>query len=179
MKAVFVFLVTFSLVGVASWLFWQQSLSVKNSSGTILDGASGVASSPSPAEPKATVSAAPTINNGVKLANGLEITDTVIGPGLEVRPGDIISVHYTGMLSDGTKFDSSLDRGEAFVTILGQGKVIRGWDLGIPGMKVGGKRRLVIPSDLAYGAEGAGGVIPPNAVLIFDVELLDARAGGQ
>jgi FKBP-type peptidyl-prolyl cis-trans isomerase len=98
---------------------------------------------------------------------------------LEVRPGDIISVHYTGTLTNGTKFDSSLDRGEAFATILGAGKVIQGWDLGIPGMKVGGKRKLVIPSNLGYGERGAGGVIPPNATLIFEIELLDARPGGQ
>jgi FKBP-type peptidyl-prolyl cis-trans isomerase len=86
-----------------------------------------------------------------------------------------MTVHYTGWLTNGTKFDSSVDRGQPFDFGLGKGQVIKGWDLGVAGMKVGGKRRLIIPADLAYGARGAGGVIPPNARLIFDVELLGVR----
>lgn len=109
-------------------------------------------------------------------------TDVVVGEGAEATAGKNVSVHYTGWLYDaaapdhkGTKFDSSRDRGVAFDFPLGAGRVIKGWDLGVAGMKVGGQRTLVIPSDLAYGSRGAGGVIPPNATLIFDVELLDVR----
>jgi FKBP-type peptidyl-prolyl cis-trans isomerase len=104
--------------------------------------------------------------------SGLEFIDVVVGNGAEARSGQRVTVHYTGWLTNGTKFDSSVDRGQPFVFGLGQGQVIKGWDLGVAGMKVGGKRRLIIPADLGYGARGAPGAIPPNAKLIFDVELL-------
>ena len=103
---------------------------------------------------------------------GLQYEDTVIGDGAEAKSGDTVSVHYTGWLEDGTKFDSSKDRNQAFSFNLGAGMVIKGWDEGVAGMKVGGTRKLTIPAELGYGARGAGGVIPPNATLIFDVELL-------
>jgi len=103
----------------------------------------------------------------------LKIEDILEGVGSEVKNGDTISVHYTGTLIDGTKFDSSLDRNEPFSFTLGEGAVIPGWDKGILGMKTGGKRRLIIPPQLAYGEEGAGSDIPPNSTLIFEVELLD------
>jgi len=110
---------------------------------------------------------------------GLQITDTKVGTGAEARPGQTCVMHYTGWLykdgATGDKFDSSLDRGEPFEFGLGQRQVIRGWDEGVAGMKVGGKRTLVIPPELGYGARGAGGVIPPNATLIFDVELLGVK----
>jgi FKBP-type peptidyl-prolyl cis-trans isomerase FkpA len=109
-------------------------------------------------------------------ASGLKLEDTVVGSGDEAAPGQQVSVHYTGWLYEneqiGTKFDSSKDRGEPFGFALGAGRVIRGWDEGVVGMKVGGTRRLIIPADLGYGARGAGGVIPPNATLLFEVELL-------
>jgi FKBP-type peptidyl-prolyl cis-trans isomerase FkpA len=108
----------------------------------------------------------------VTTASGLKYQDIVVGTGQEAKAGDQVSVHYTGWLTDGTKFDSSVDRNQPFDFTLGQGSVIPGWDEGVAGMKVGGKRRLTIPPELAYGAQGAGGVIPPNATLIFDVELL-------
>jgi FKBP-type peptidyl-prolyl cis-trans isomerase FkpA len=105
----------------------------------------------------------------------LKIEDLVIGSGTEAKPGDAVSVHYTGWLEDGTKFDSSIDRGQPFEFTLGQGQVIPGWEQGIQGMAVGGKRRLTIPPALAYGAQGNGGVIPANATLVFEVELLDIK----
>lgn len=103
----------------------------------------------------------------------LKMEDISVGTGREVKSGDTVVMHYKGTLTDGTKFDSSYDRGEPFVTEIGVGQVIKGWDQGVPGMKVGGKRKLTIPSDLGYGATGAGGVIPPNATLIFEVELVE------
>ena len=104
--------------------------------------------------------------------SGLTYQDVVAGTGAEATKGQQVSVHYTGWLTDGTKFDSSKDRGDPFVFSLGAGRVIKGWDEGVQGMKVGGKRKLTIPPDLGYGARGAGGVIPPNATLVFEVELL-------
>lgn len=106
-------------------------------------------------------------------ADKLKIEDISVGTGREVKSGDTVVMHYKGTLTDGTKFDSSYDRGEPFVIEIGVGQVIKGWDQGVPGMKVGGKRKLTIPSDLGYGATGAGGVIPPNATLLFDVELVE------
>lgn len=107
--------------------------------------------------------------------SGLKYIDEVAGTGESPKPGQMVTVHYTGTLEDGTKFDSSLDRGQPFTFQIGVGHVIRGWDEGVMTMKVGGKRRLIIPAQLGYGARGAGGVIPPNATLIFEVELLGVK----
>jgi peptidylprolyl isomerase len=108
-------------------------------------------------------------------ASGLRYRDDGEGTGREARAGDRVVVHYTGTLENGTKFDSSRDRNKPFEFHLGTGTVIRGWDEGVAGMKVGGRRTLVIPPQLGYGARGAGNVIPPNATLNFDVELLEIR----
>src|SRR5690242_1022245 len=113
--------------------------------------------------------------DAVTTESGLKYTDLVAGTGRQAELGDTATVHYTGWLSDGKKFDSSVDRKEPFSFRVGAGQVIKGWDEGVLGMKIGGKRKLIIPPQLGYGARGAGGVIPPNAKLTFDVELLDLR----
>jgi FKBP-type peptidyl-prolyl cis-trans isomerase len=104
--------------------------------------------------------------------SGLEIEDQIVGDGAEATAGQTVEVHYTGWLTDGTKFDSSHDRNQAFSFKLGAGQVIAGWDQGVAGMKIGGARKLTIPADMGYGERGAGGVIPPNATLVFKVELI-------
>ena len=126
-----------------------------------------------------TTEGAPMADTGVK---ELQMVDTKVGTGDEARPGRVVSVHYTGWLFDaskgdkrGDKFDSSKDRNEPFEFPLGGGQVIAGWDKGFAGMKIGGTRVLTIPPDMGYGARGAGGVIPPNATLVFEVELLGVK----
>ena len=109
----------------------------------------------------------------ITTASGLKYADEKVGDGAEAKKGQVVRVHYTGYLTNGTKFDSSRDRGEPFEFKLGAGMVIKGWDEGVAGMKVGGKRKLQIPPELGYGKRGAGKVIPPDAELIFDVELLE------
>jgi peptidylprolyl isomerase len=127
------------------------------------------------ADPAAGGAAAPSPGRVVTTASGLRYEDLVLGDGPSPQPGQIATVHYTGWLQDGTEFDSSGKRGTPFEFKVGQGQVIKGWDEGVSTMKVGGKRRLIIPPDLAYGAAGAGNVIPPNAELTFEVQLLTVR----
>ncbi|MFH1529961.1 MAG: FKBP-type peptidyl-prolyl cis-trans isomerase [Pseudomonadota bacterium] len=117
----------------------------------------------------------PVANNTVTTETGLMYEDLVVGDGASPTPGQVVIVHYTGWLTNGTKFDSSVDRGQPFTFPIGQGRVIKGWDEGVMTMKIGGKRKLTIPPGLGYGARGAGGVIPPNATLVFDVELLGLK----
>ena len=118
-------------------------------------------------------------NQVIEMPNGLKYTDTKTGDGASATSGNKVSVHYTGWLynndAKGAKFDSSVDRGKPFQFTLGAHQVIAGWDEGVAGMKVGGKRTLIIPPELGYGARGTGGVIPPNATLMFDVELLGVQ----
>jgi len=118
--------------------------------------------------------------NVVKMKSGLIIVDNVIGKGLEAEKFDILTVNYTGKLEDGTVFDSSKNPGrDPFRFTVGMGEVIRGWDEGFVGMKIGGTRTLTIPSEMGYGVRGAGDVIPPNATLIFEVELLEVEKSGN
>ncbi len=123
------------------------------------------AKAPAPAE-------TPAAANEVTTSSGLKYQDLVVGNGPLAESGSTVTVNYTGWLTDGTKFDSSVDRDQPFQFKLGAGQVIKGWDEGVAGMKIGGVRRLVIPPSLGYGAAGAGGVIPPNATLVFEVQLL-------
>jgi peptidylprolyl isomerase len=126
-----------------------------------------------------TTAAAQAVGTTMTTPSGLKITDSKIGTGATPKPGQICVMHYTGWLyqngAKGQKFDSSVDRGQPFEFSIGKRQVIGGWDEGVATMKVGGKRTLIIPPELGYGARGAGGVIPPNATLIFDVELLDVK----
>ena len=105
--------------------------------------------------------------------SGLKYVDEIVGDGDVAKAGDNVSVHYTGTLANGKKFDSSVDRGQPFKFPLGQGRVIKGWDEGVVGMKVGGKRKLTIPGDMAYGKRGSPPKIPPDATLVFDIELIE------
>ncbi|QWV92532.1 FKBP-type peptidyl-prolyl cis-trans isomerase [Geomonas oryzisoli] len=126
-------------------------------------------------QPATEKTAAKAAAGAVTTPSGLSYTDLVVGTGPSPTSGKGVKVHYTGTLENGTKFDSSLDRGQPFIFRIGAGEVIPGWDEGVMSMKVGGKRKLVVPPQLGYGANGAGGVIPPNATLIFEVELLDVE----
>lgn len=120
-------------------------------------------------------SAAPTASGPAKPEGKLEIKDVAVGKGKEAKAGDRVSVHYTGKLTDGKEFDSSRPRNKPFDFQLGQGNVIKGWDQGVAGMKVGGKRKLTIPPSLGYGERGSPPVIPPGSTLVFDVELLEVK----
>jgi peptidylprolyl isomerase len=125
---------------------------------------------PAPATPKKSMSEQITTTD-----SGLQYVELVEGTGNSPKVGQKVTVHYTGTLEDGSKFDSSRDRNDPFTFQIGVGQVIKGWDEGVMSMKIGGRRKLIIPSDLGYGPRGAGGVIPPNATLIFDVELLGVK----
>jgi len=151
----------------------QQQSGSSSASTSSTTTSTGTAAAPAPAPAPATQP--PADASGAKevtMPSGLKYVDMTVGDGTLAESGKTVSVHYTGWLTDGTKFDSSVDRGQPFSFTLGAGQVIRGWDEGVAGMRVGGKRKLTIPSDLGYGSRGAGGVIPPNATLVFDVELL-------
>jgi FKBP-type peptidyl-prolyl cis-trans isomerase len=128
-----------------------------------------------PVVPEAENNSQQNITMQENLPAALQIVDLKVGAGAEALPNKLVVVHYVGTLEDGTKFDSSKDRGQPFEFYLGAGQVIRGWDEGVKGMKVGGLRKLIIPSDMAYGDAGIPGVIPPKATLIFEVELLEVR----
>lgn len=149
------------LVIIATGVFFMQNNQVKKEADL-----NTLTVSPMPS------SAADNATDSAKKYPGFKVEDIKVGTGSAVKSGDKIKINYSGTLTDGKKFDSSYDRGQAFETQIGVGQVIKGWDLGVIGMKAGGKRKLTIPPELGYGERGAGGVIPPNATLIFEVELM-------
>jgi peptidylprolyl isomerase len=169
-KNFFIFLVLILFVAVAAWLLVSKQDSVNDKDLSDLTGTPAVTATPSGTP---TASATPQ-GKVITMDNGLQIQDVVVGTGAEAKAGKLVTVHYTGTFTDGTKFDSSVDRGQPFQFTLGAGEVIQGWDLGVAGMKVGGKRKLVIPYQLGYGEKGYG-PIPPKATLLFDVELLGVK----
>ena len=176
-KHMFMYFVVIILVGIAGWFFIQKTRDVSNKSDD-----SGLASLVATEEPSPSPEENSSDSGGkmTKLSNGLQLQDIVVGYGKEAREGDIVATHYSGTLADGTKFDSSYDRGQPFSFILGGGMVIKGWDLGVVGMKIGGKRKLIIPPELAYGDRNIGnGLIPPNSTLYFEIELVAVETPKQ
>lgn len=164
MKASLAFIIIVIVVVAGVWLFMRKRSAVDRSMHEPSPSSDNMESgfSPPPASPRT-----------METKDGLTITDIAVGTGQEATSGMTLSVNYIGTLENGQKFDSSYDRGQPFQFVLGAGQVIRGWDVGFEGMKVGGKRRLVVPAALAYGDRGAGnGLIPPGATLVFEVELL-------
>jgi FKBP-type peptidyl-prolyl cis-trans isomerase FkpA len=145
-----------------------ESQSTSTQTTTSAPAGTGTAANTAATSPPGTVASAPT---GAQVTE-LKIEELKVGTGAEAKAGQPVQVHYTGWLTDGKKFDSSVDRAQPFKFQLGAGQVIPGWDKGVAGMKVGGKRKLTIPPAMGYGERGAGGVIPPNATLVFEVELL-------
>ena len=165
-KHVFIFIVLILALGAGGWALYSRSQSSEGSMEELI-------STPTPVPADAMdEQTQQTAGEVMTLEGGLKVQDLKVGEGQEAKAGDTIAVHYTGWLTDGTKFDSSLDRGQPFAFALGQGMVIQGWDMGVQGMRIGGKRRLEIPPQLGYGERGAGDIIPPGATLIFEVELL-------
>jgi peptidylprolyl isomerase len=173
MKNIFAIVILIAVVLVGIWLFVSKGT---KQTATIYDSAAPTVNNST--TPTATPIVTPTpvispVGKLTKMKDGLQIQDEVIGTGPVANSGDTIAVQYTGTLSNGKKFDSSYDHGQPFAFQLGVGQVIKGWDEGVIGMKVGGKRKLIIPPTLAYGSQDVGnGLIPPNSTLIFEVELV-------
>ena len=160
-------------------LFIAQQTSQKNPLDNKITSSATPAPTPTPTI-QITQTPQPTAQNStqsgtmVTMSDGLQTQDLTVGNGKEAKAGDTVTVNYLGTLENGTKFDSSYDRNQPFTTQIGVGAVIKGWDEGIPGMKIGGKRKLIVPAQLGYGAQSAG-TIPPNSVLVFEVELLGIK----
>lgn len=163
-KSVFIYFIVAVAIVATGWALMRK--------GNEEPGMESLITSPTPGESASPDAMTEPAGEVMTTQEGLQYQDIVVGAGAEAKAGDVVAVHYTGWLTDGTKFDSSLDRGEPFVFQVGAGQVIQGWDLGVAGIKIGGKRKLTIPPQLGYGERGAGGVIPPNATLVFEVELL-------
>ena len=171
-KQVFIYAVIIIFVGLTAWFLVDKAKKASQVSdiGSLVSKTTDKAS-PSPSAE--TEKPEEKENKWIKLKNGLEMQDIVIGAGKEAVSGDAVAAHYIGTLANGKKFDSSYDRGQPFAFILGGGMVIKGWDLGVVGMKIGGKRKLVIPPELGYGSRDVGGgAIPPNSTLFFEIELV-------
>ena len=174
-KSILITIVVVACVLLAAWYFTRRTVEENNLSPV---------ATPTPT-PVLSISESPAVTENPKqtpgpvitLSGGLKVQDLVTGTGAEAKNGKTISVHYVGTLENGKKFDSSVDRGQPFNFVLGSGQVIQGWEKGFVGMKVGGKRKLIIPPSLGYGSTGAGNMISPNATLIFEVELLGVSSG--
>lgn len=164
-KQFFIFFSVIVCLAIGIFLFVQKSFNANDNVETII-------SQTPDATPTVTSQSGQTAGELITMTNGLKVQDLVIGTGAEAKQENAVSVHYVGTLTDGTKFDSSRDRGQPFVFVLGAGNVIQGWDIGVQGMKVGGKRKLIIPPQLAYGERGVGDKILPNSTLVFEIELL-------
>lgn len=192
-KKIFLSLFAFLVVSITAFTFYKRNqANVHTDAASIGIGIGALTPTPIPAgqmamqDAQSTIGSTsfdmkPTVSPGpVKtLAGGMKMQDLIVGTGETAKRGMTVSVLYTGTLENGTKFDSSLDKKKPFQFVLGAGSVIKGFDTGITGMRVGGKRKLGIPPSLAYGMQGAGNVIPPNAPLYFDVELLDAQPAAK
>ena len=157
-KSIFIFTILVVFVGIAVWFVVQKTKEV-----------SETAISPTPTS---TPEPMPETGKPIQYDNGLIVQDIVVGTGKTAANGDTLSAHYIGKLENGTVFDESYDRGQPLQFVLGAGELIKGWDIGLGGMKEGGKRKLIIPPELGYGARGAGNAIPPNATLLFEIELV-------
>lgn len=159
-KNIFIWIIILLVLSAATWIFARKFNSAKVSASIT---------------PQTTASSSPTTSEEFPMdrVSGQEIQ---VGTGQEAKTGDTVNVHYSGYLIDGKKFDSSIDRGQPFTFTIGSGEVIQGWDIGVASMRVGGKRRLIIPPSFGYGSKDVGnGLIPPNSVLIFDIELLSIK----
>ena len=153
----------------------QTSTTEKSSTATTNTAATGTSATSEPAAGTPATTSGATEGQERTLPGGLKVTDIKVGSGPMAETGSTVAVHYTGWLMDGTKFDSSLDRGDPIVFQLGAGRVIKGWEEGLKGMRVGGKRKLTIPTSMGYGAQGYPPVIPPDATLQFEVELMNVK----
>jgi peptidylprolyl isomerase len=167
-----VMVVCTALVLFAQFTSPNEALADSQSNATLLAMNS---SKPTPQKKTPTMSSPSPSSSEVTTPSGLKYVDVKVGDGATPQKGQTVEVHYTGTLENGQKFDSSRDRNQTFKFQIGEGQVIKGWDEGLSTMKVGGSRKLIIPPDLGYGARGAGGVIPPNATLLFDVELVGVK----
>lgn len=175
-KTVFIFVVLILFVAITVWFVVQKTREVGQETETLptpteVD-SRGSSISDQNQNDSGKIGTTPELFEPIRYDNGLVVQDVVVGSGKTAENGDTLSAHYVGALEDGTVFDNSYDRGQPLQFVLGSGQLIQGWELGLVGMKEGGKRRLVIPSELGYGSRGAGGAIPPNATLLFEIELV-------
>jgi len=171
MKTILIVLVLVIIIGGGAWWYFKRQQPFETDISP--DSSESAEEIPSSALPESSARETPVAPaSNVTNVTKLMIEEIKVGEGAEAKAGDTVRVHYTGWLTNSTKFDSSVDRGTPFEFRLGAGEVIKGWDQGVAGMKVGGKRKLTIPPDLGYGDRGAGGLIPPGATLVFEVELL-------